>query len=64
VVLRPEYRGKVREKDIIDWCKERMASYKYPRVVEFRESLPKSAAGKYLIRLLREEELKKLGLKK
>ncbi|MDI9645282.1 MAG: long-chain fatty acid--CoA ligase [Archaeoglobales archaeon] len=64
VVLRPEYRGKVREKDIIDWCKERMASYKYPRVVEFRESLPKSAAGKYLRRLLREEELKKLGLKK
>lgn len=64
VVLRPEYRGKVTEKDIIEFCKERLATYKYPRIVEFRDELPKSAAGKYLRRLLREEELKKMGLKK
>ncbi|MEM2214814.1 MAG: long-chain fatty acid--CoA ligase [Candidatus Nezhaarchaeales archaeon] len=64
VVLRPEYRGKVTEQDIIAWCKERLAAYKYPRIIEFRSELPKSAAGKFLRRLLREEELKKLGLKK
>ncbi len=64
VVLRPEYRGKVTEQDIINWCKERLAAYKYPRSVEFRNELPKSAAGKYLRRVLREEEMRKLGLKK
>jgi long-chain acyl-CoA synthetase len=64
VVLKPEYKGKVTEKEIIDFCKERLATYKYPRIVEFREELPKSAAGKYLRRVLREEELKKLGLKR
>ncbi len=64
VVLDEKYKGRITEQDIIEWCKERLAAYKYPRIVEFREELPKSAAGKYLRRLLREEELKKLGLKK
>jgi len=36
-----------------------MAAYKRPRVIEFREDLPKSAAGKILRRLLVEEEQKK-----
>lgn len=58
VVLDEKYRGKVTEQDIIEWCKERMAAYKYPRIVEFRDELPKSAAGKYLRRVLREEALK------
>lgn len=53
VVLKPEYRGKVTEEEIIAWCKEKMAAYKYPRQVEFVESLPKSGAGKILRRLLR-----------
>ncbi|WP_048064321.1 long-chain-fatty-acid--CoA ligase [Archaeoglobus fulgidus] len=60
VVLHEDYRGKITEQDIINWCKERMAAYKYPRIVEFRDELPKSAAGKYLRRILREEELKKM----
>ncbi len=64
VVLKPEYRGKVTEQDIINWCKERLAAYKYPRSVEFRDELPKSVAGKYLRRVLREEEMRRLGLKK
>ncbi|MEM2426122.1 MAG: AMP-binding protein, partial [Archaeoglobaceae archaeon] len=64
VVLKPEYRGKLTEKELIDWCKERLATYKYPRIVEFRNELPKSAAGKYLRRVLRDEELKKMGIKK
>lgn len=64
IVLKPEYRGKLTEKELIEWCKERLATYKYPRIVEFRNELPKSAAGKYLRRVLRDEELKKMGLKK
>ncbi|MEM2086600.1 MAG: long-chain fatty acid--CoA ligase [Archaeoglobaceae archaeon] len=59
VVLKQEYRGKITEKELIEWCKERLATYKYPRIVEFREELPKSAAGKYLRRLLREESIRK-----
>jgi long-chain acyl-CoA synthetase len=59
VVLKPEYRGKVREDDILDWCKERLAAYKYPRYIEFRDSIPRSLIGKILRRVLREEEAKK-----
>jgi long-chain acyl-CoA synthetase len=38
------------------WCKERMAAYKYPRVIVFRESLPMTATGKVLKRELADEE--------
>jgi len=34
--------------ELIEFCKERMAAYKYPRVVEFRPELPKNALGKIL----------------
>jgi long-chain acyl-CoA synthetase len=36
----------VQQQDIIDHCKERLASYKAPKVVEFLETLPKTPAGK------------------
>ena len=41
------------EKELIEWCRERMANYKYPRFVEFRETLPMTATGKILKRELR-----------
>ena len=41
------------EADITAYCKERLAAYKYPRVIEFRDSLPKTATGKILKRELR-----------
>ena len=41
--------------ELIAFCKENMASYKKPKVVEFRDSLPKSATGKILKRVLRDE---------
>jgi long-chain acyl-CoA synthetase len=41
--------------EVIAFCRERLAAYKVPRIVEFRESLPKSGVGKYLRRALREE---------
>jgi len=60
VVLKPEYRGKVTEQEIIEWCKERLAAYKYPRMVEFVTSIPRSAAGKVLRRVLRQKEIEKM----
>ena len=39
--------------DIIDYCKQHLAAFKYPRVVEFRPSLPKGPSGKILKRELR-----------
>jgi long-chain acyl-CoA synthetase len=41
------------ESELIAWCRRNMASYKYPRIVEFRESLPMTATGKILKRELR-----------
>ena len=41
------------EAEIAAWCKANMASYKYPRFVEFRDSLPMTATGKILKRELR-----------
>ncbi|MGC8905337.1 long-chain-fatty-acid--CoA ligase [Thermus sp.] len=55
LVLKPEYRGKVSEKDIEAFCRQNLAAYKVPRILEFRESLPKSGVGKILRRELREE---------
>jgi long-chain acyl-CoA synthetase len=40
-------------KEILAFCRERLAAYKVPTQIEFRDSLPKSAAGKYLRRELR-----------
>jgi len=57
IALKPEAKGKVAEKDIIDWAKENMAAYKYPRLVEFREEIPKGTANKILRRALKEEEM-------
>jgi len=45
--------------EIIDYCKEIMAPYKVPRFVEFRSELPRSAVGKALRRVLRDEEMAK-----
>lgn len=48
--------GKTLEpRELIAFCRERLAGYKVPRAIEFRESLPKSAVGKVLRRVLREE---------
>jgi long-chain acyl-CoA synthetase len=48
------------EKEILDFCKTRLAAYKMPKVVELRESLPKTMVGKVLRRELRAEELSKI----
>jgi len=59
IVLKPEFVGKVSEQELIDWSREKMAAYKYPRYIEFRKDLPKNSIGKLLRRVLREEESQK-----
>jgi fatty-acyl-CoA synthase len=56
IVLRPEWRGKVEGQAIIDWCRENMAAYKVPRLIEFTDALPKSGSGKIMWRELQERE--------
>jgi len=55
VVLESEARGKISEEEIICFCKEKLAHYKVPKIVEFRGELPKTDVGKVSRRELREE---------
>ena len=54
VVLKNQFHGKITEQDMVKWAKEKMGPIKYPRVVEFIESIPKTLVGKPSRRLLRE----------
>jgi len=47
---------KLTKDEVVDFCRKQLASYKVPRIVEFRDSLPKSGVGKYLRRALRDEK--------
>jgi long-chain acyl-CoA synthetase len=47
------------EEEIREFCKENLAPYKIPRVVKFRDELPKTMIGKILRRKLQEEEAAK-----
>ncbi|NIQ37240.1 MAG: AMP-binding protein [Proteobacteria bacterium] len=47
------------EDEILEFCKSKLAGYKRPKEIEFRDSLPTSIIGKVLRRVLREEELSK-----
>src|SRR5699024_6835321 len=55
IVVNHEHKSKVTESDLIKWSKEKMAAYKYPRVIEFLDQLPMTSSGKVLRRLLKEE---------
>ena len=46
----------ITDEEVFAFCKERLAAYKRPKFVEFRDSLPKSAVGKILRKELRAEE--------
>ncbi|MGW7368219.1 long-chain-fatty-acid--CoA ligase [Streptomyces sp. NPDC054841] len=52
IVLAPG--AELSEQELIAWCKEEMAGYKYPRLVEFLDVLPTNATGKILKRELRD----------
>ena len=55
VVLQSEARGKISEEDITEFCRQNLAHYKVPGIVEFRGELPKTDVGKVSRRELREE---------
>ncbi|KPK31210.1 MAG: hypothetical protein AMK69_01065 [Nitrospira bacterium SG8_3] len=58
VVLKEDVKG-VSAYDLMRWCREKLAPYKVPQYIEFRDMLPKSKVGKLLRRELRAEEIKK-----
>jgi long-chain acyl-CoA synthetase len=49
------------EKEIIDFCKDKLTAYKRPKSVIFKKELPKSNIGKILRRILREEAMQQAG---
>jgi len=55
VVLKPDAKGAVSEEQIAEWCKANMSAYKAPRHVRFVDALPKTATGKVLKRILRDQ---------
>src|SRR5437868_2354853 len=55
VVLKPDAKGKVDEEQLAEWCRASMAVYKAPRQIRFVDALPKTATGKVLKRVLREQ---------
>jgi long-chain acyl-CoA synthetase len=59
VVLKEDARG-VGGAELLKWCRERLAPYKVPSYIEFRDMLPKSKVGKLLRREIREEERRKM----
>ena len=58
ITLKDEYKGKVTEQEIINWCKGEMAAFKVPKVIEFGE-IPKTASGKALRYMLRDRDKEK-----
>jgi long-chain acyl-CoA synthetase len=55
VILESEARGKISEEEVKAFCKENLADYKVPKIIEFRGELPKTDVGKVSRRELREE---------
>ncbi len=55
VVLQSDARGKVSEEEIMEFCRQNLAHYKVPKIIEFRGELPKTDVGKVSRRELREE---------
>jgi long-chain acyl-CoA synthetase len=56
VVLESDARGNLSEEDIREYCKDKLASYKIPKIVEFVGEIPKTDIGKVSRRDLREED--------
>ena len=60
VILKEDVRG-VSSHQLTKWCRERLAPYKVPQYIEFRDMLPKSKVGKLLRREMRDEERAKIA---
>ena len=64
VVLRDGYESEVTVDDIISHCREKLAPYAVPKMVEFRESLPLTVTEKLFKKQLRDEEMKRMAERK
>ncbi|MGE5255679.1 MAG: class I adenylate-forming enzyme family protein [Hyphomicrobiales bacterium] len=60
VVLKEDARG-VGGTELMKWCRERLAPYKVPSYIEFRDMLPKSKVGKLLRREVRDDERRRIA---
>ncbi len=63
VVLKEDAKG-IGSTELLKWCRDRLAPYKVPGYIEFRDMLPKSKVGKLLRREIRDEEKRKLEKEK
>jgi long-chain acyl-CoA synthetase len=63
VVLKEDVRG-VSGYQLTKWCRDRLAPYKVPHYLEFRDMLPKSKVGKLLRREVRDEERRRVSKEK
>jgi long-chain acyl-CoA synthetase len=63
VVLKEDAKG-VGASELTKWCRDRLAPYKIPHYIEFRDMLPKSKVGKLLRREIRDEEKRRLQKEK
>ncbi len=63
VVLKEDAKG-IGSAELIRWCRDRLAPYKIPSYIEFRDMLPKSKVGKLLRREIRDEEKRKVEKEK
>jgi long-chain acyl-CoA synthetase len=63
VVMKEDARG-VGGAELIKWCRDRLAPYKVPGYIEFRDMLPKSKVGKLLRREIRDEERRRISKEK
>ncbi len=63
VVLKADARG-VGGAELLQWCREKLAPYKVPGYIEFRDMLPKSKVGKLLRREIRDEERRRIAKEK
>jgi long-chain acyl-CoA synthetase len=63
VVLKEDAKG-IGSTELIKWCRDRLAAYKVPQYIEFRDMLPKSKVGKLLRREIRDEEMRKVDKEK
>ncbi|MCJ7773576.1 MAG: AMP-binding protein [Desulfobacterales bacterium] len=56
VVIKEGYKDKITEAELKDWAKNEMAGYKWPRIIEFIDQIPRTAIGKVSRKELRERE--------
>jgi long-chain acyl-CoA synthetase len=56
VALKPEYVGKITEKELLAWTEENLTKWKCPAIIEFIDEVPKNILGKVQRRLLQEKD--------